>query len=441
MIRHFKALTVSLLSLASLSAVAQSTATTSSPYSRYGLGSLSPLVLPQNIAMGGIGVGTNNINGYNTVNPLNPASYSAIRLTVIDAGLYANLTTLSKTGSADQKNSNFRLNHVVLGVPVTKTSALSFGLMPYSELGYRYTQTLPRGYGSGSPADTNRIDNIYSGQGGLSKAHIGYGLKMFKHLAIGANVSYIFGDLKQYSSTELPELFGAFNTRQENSKSIGGVNYGYGLQYTIDLADDRRLILGYSGSAATKLNNNSSYVVSHYVKDYTNDAENSALDTTVNNQMMNGKIQLPSINRFGLSYQADGKFLLGADYHMANWSKFTVDGVSQGLNNTTGFNVGGQITPNSNSIRNYWALVDYRFGFHSEKTYATVNGQTINQYGATLGFGLPIPRNGSAYYKVNIAADLGRRGTLANALVRETYLNLHLSFTLNDRWFTKYKFD
>jgi hypothetical protein len=114
MIRFFRAFTVFLLSFAATAAWAQNTATTSSPYSKYGLGIPSASTLPQQTAMGGIGAGINSINGYNNVNFLNPASYSFIHLTVIDAGLYANFTTLSKTGVDDQKSSNFRFSHVGL---------------------------------------------------------------------------------------------------------------------------------------------------------------------------------------------------------------------------------------------------------------------------------------------------------------------------------------
>src|SRR3982751_102909 len=77
---------------------AQSTATTSSPYSRYGLGDINPMLLPQNTAMGGIGVATNTISGFFSINPLNPASNANIGLTVIDIGLYSKFNTLEKTG-------------------------------------------------------------------------------------------------------------------------------------------------------------------------------------------------------------------------------------------------------------------------------------------------------------------------------------------------------
>lgn len=441
MIRYFRALTVFLLSAAIVPAMAQSTATTSSPYSKYGLGLIDPILLPQNVAMGGIGAATNTINGYNSINPLNPASYSAIHLTAIDAGLYSNFVSFSKTGVPNQTSSNFRFSHVTFAMPVTHHSALSFGLLPYSELGYRYKQTLSRGYGSSSPADTNLTNNIYSGEGGLSKFYLGYGLNITKGLAIGANASYIFGKLKQYSSTEYPQLYGAFNTRQEVNNSIGGLNYDFGAQYTVNLSDEKHLVFGYSASASTKLNTQTSFIVSQYQVDASSGDENTAADTTVNRKNPYGKIQLPLIQHFGVSYQFDRKFLVGADYSMGNWSKLSINGVNQGLQNSQSINVGGQFNPNSNSLHSYWALVDYRLGAHFEKTYVTVNNQDIKQMGVTFGLGLPLPANGSSFYKINIAGDLGRRGTLSNGLIKESYFNLHLSFTLNDKWFQKYKFD
>lgn len=441
MIRYFRALTVILLSAATIPAMAQSVATTSSPYSKYGLGLINQGALTQNVAMGGIGAATNQINGFNNVNTLNPASYAAMRYTVIDAGLYSNMVSLSKTGQSNQTNSNFRFSHVTFGMPVSANSGLSFGLQPYSELGYKYKQTLSRGYGTSSPADTNLTNNIYSGEGGLSKFYIGYGIRPFKNLAIGANASYIFGKLKQYSSTEFPELYGAFSSRQEISNSIGGLNYDFGAQYTVNFSDERHLVFGYSGSASTKLNTQTTFLVSQYQLDATTGDENVAADTTVNRKNPVGKIQLPLIQRFGVSYQFDRKFLVGADYTMGNWSKLTIDGVNQGLQNSQSLNIGGQFNPNSNSIHSYWALVDYRLGAHFDKTYVTVNNNSIKQMGVTFGLGLPLALNGTSFYKVNFAADLGKRGTLSNALVKETYLNLHLSFTVNDKWFQKYKFD
>ena len=183
------------LAVIAIGAKAQSstTATTSSPYSRYGIGDYSSSLLPQNIAMGGIATAINRISGYNNINILNPASYGDINFTTIDVGIYSNINTVSQTGQTGATNANFRLSHVAFAIPTSKHSALSFGLVPYTELGYNYKQTLSKGFGTGSSVDTNAVNYIYSGEGGLSKAYLGYGYKIGKHLRLGANASYIFG--------------------------------------------------------------------------------------------------------------------------------------------------------------------------------------------------------------------------------------------------------
>ena len=438
MIKHIRFVIISFLFTATaLGVKAQSTATTSSPYSRYGLGDISPMLLPQNVGMGGIGVATNSINGFFAVNPLNPASYSSMKLTVIDVGIYGKFNTLEKTGQTSQKNSNFRLSHIAFGLPVSKRSAFSFGLMPYSELGYSYRQSDKLG--------TDTANYIYSGDGGLSKFYLGYGIGIGKHLSIGANVSYIFGNLKETQSTEIPTLPLVLNSRIEESNSITGLNYDYGVQYGIDFSPKRHLTFGYSGSASTKLNSVNSYIVSSYTRNASTGDEGVATDSLINRQQPSAKVLLPMINRFGISFQNDGKFLIGADYTMSNWSKLTVAGVNKGLRDSKTFNVGGQFTPNINSLSSYWSAVDYRAGFIYDQTYLNVNSGGVNnnikRYAATLGLGLPLRGSSTSFYKINMAAEIGRRGTLTNGLVKENYVNVHLSFTLNDKWFQKYRFD
>jgi hypothetical protein len=188
---------------------------------------------------------------------------------------------------------------------------------------------------------------------------------------------------------------------------------------------------------------NSPHKTATYVSSYftENGDEGVATDSLINRKDAKAKINLPQIHHFGVSYQYDGKYLIGADYSIGNWSDLTVAGVNKGLQNSKTFNVGGQITPNMNSLSNYFARVDYRFGVIYDQTYLYVNNTNIKRYAATFGLGLPLPRNNTAFYKINLAAEYGKRGTLTNGLVKENYINLHLSFTLNDLWFVKYKYD
>ncbi|MEN0053193.1 MAG: hypothetical protein AAGC65_05970 [Mucilaginibacter sp.] len=439
MIKYTRFLITFLFAVIAFAAHSQSTATSSSPYSRFGLGDIDPQLMPQNVAMGGIGVATNKIGYFNNINVINPASYGAVNLTTIDIGIYANFLTLNQTGSASQSNSNFRLSHVAFAIPVTKRSALSFGLLPYSERGYNYKNSV-KGSGVSSPADTNVTNYTYSGDGGLSKAYFGYGFGIGKHLLLGGNVSYIFGTLKDISTTEIPNLGGTINSKIEQSNSIGGLNYDYGIQYSFDFSETKHLVLGYSASASSKLNSTSSFIVSQYTNDASGN-EDIPLDSVISKQDPKSKIKLPQTNRFGISFQSDGKFLVGADYTMSKWSNLSIGGVNQGLTDSRTINVGGQYTPNIATLRNYLASVDYRLGGIYDETYMVVNNTRIKRYAVTAGLGLPLRPNNGSFYKINISTEVGRRGSLVNGLVRENYVNIHLGFTLNDRWFQKYKFD
>ncbi len=449
MIKYTRAFIIFLLAVTAFGAKAQSTqptATTSSPYSRYGLGDINPALLPQNIGMGGIATAINKISNYNNINVLNPASYATINFTTIDIGLSTSFLSLNQTnptgaGQLSSNNINFRLSHIAFAIPVTKRSAFSFGLLPYSALGYNYKQSFTRNGSSGTTGSVDTtINNIYSGNGGLSKAYLGYGVGLTKHLLIGANISYIFGNLTEYTSTELPNLTGALDTRDEHSNSIRGFNYDYGVQYSFDFGDTKHLILGYSASTSSNLNTTVSHVVSQYNYDPSGN-ENIATDSVVNQPGSKAKILLPRINHFGVSFQKDGKFLIGADYTTGKWSDLTIAGVNAGLQDSKTFNVGGQFTPDLNALHSIWLRTDYRLGLIYDQTYLDLNNTSIKRYALTFGFGLPLAPNNTSFYKINFSAEVGRRGTLDNGLIKENYVNLHLGFTLNDRWFQRFKFE
>jgi hypothetical protein len=449
MIKYTRVFITILIAFIAFGARAQSTATTSTPYSQFGLGDIDPGYLPQNVAMGGISTAINRINLYNNINPLNPASYGTINFTTIDAGIYSSFQTFNQTGQQASKNANFRLSHIAFAVPVSRRSALSFGLMPYSQMGYNNVQT-KTGFGSGSSVDTNKTNYISSGDGGLSKAYFGYGFGLGKHLLIGANASYIFGNLQQSNSTEFPNLYGVFNNEVQNTQSIRGVSYDYGIQYSFDFGEykTKHLVLGYSASANSSLSETDTYIVSQY--NYSSSgAKNVAVDSIKNAQGAKTSVKLPQINHFGISFQNDGHFLVGADYSTGKWSALTIGGVNPGFVDSKTYNIGGQFTPDINSLRNYFARADYRLGFMYNQTYLNVlNANSgiytnIKSYALTFGLGLPLAPNsvGTAFYKINVAGEVGQRGTVANGMVKENYFTLSLSFVLNDRWFQQFKFE
>jgi hypothetical protein len=439
MYKKINYITAVLVLLVSISVNAQ--VTTQSPYSRYGIGNIKGALLPQFRAMGGVSTAINKPTGYNFINMQNPASYANITLTTIDVGMSGTFTTLSKGGVKD-KSFNSTLSHVALAFPVTRRSAMSFGVLPYSELGYNFAEksTISSGSGTGNPASQN-VSNVYSGEGGLTKAYIGYGYQFGDHLRLGGNVEYLFGNMIENKGVQFDEDVAAYATRLQNKNSVGGISFSYGAQYDIRVGPKMSLNFGYSGSSPSTVNTTRTFLATKYLYDGTTGEDNVTVETIDSVSTGKSNLKLPLIHNFGIALQKDNKWVVGADFRMGNWSTFVINGNNQGLQNSYGGSIGGQITPDITSVNSYFKRVDYRLGFTYDKTYIKLSDNDVKQTAVTFGLGLPLASSmtSRAFYKMNITGEVGRRGTMVSGDLKESYINIHLGFTLNDKWFTRYK--
>ncbi len=427
---------VACLLMASFGAYAQTTV--QSPYSKFGLGNLKGSILPNQRAMGGISAGVFRSSYINTINMQNPASYAGINLTTLDIGMSGSFANL-KTNSLSENSFNSSLSHLAMAFPVTMKSALSVGILPYSELGYNFSNRMT----VGNSTDNNKtVDYLYSGEGGLSKAYIGYGIQFGDHFRVGANAEYLFGNLIQNRSTEYVNEAGAINSRDQLKNSVSGFNFTYGAQYDFRLGNKTSLVLGYSGSSSSKLNSEKSQYITIYNKDSQGN-ELSALDTLYSVENGKTNLKLPLVHNFGFTLVKENKWLIGADYRTGKWSDMSIDNVNQNLKDTYGFSVGGQFTPDISAINGYFKRVEYRLGVSYDKTYIQMNNQDVKQMAVTFGLGLPLqPAYArSSFYKMNVSAEIGRRGKVSNGLIQERYVNIHLGFMLNDKWFQRFRFD
>ena len=73
-----------------------------------------------------------------------------------------------------------------------------------------------------------------------------------------------------------------------------------------------------------------------------------------------------------------------------------------------------------------------------EQTGLVVNNESIEEFGISFGVGIPV---GRLFSNANLSFEWGQRGTTASNLVKETFLNVNISLSLNDRWFEKRKFN
>ena len=126
-----------LLTMVTGMAIAQNN--TNSPYTRYGYGDLSDQNFGNSKAMGGIAFG---LRDGAQINPLNPASYTAIdSLTFLfEGGVSLQNMNISGGGvKLNAKNSSF--DYLAMQFRLHRRLAMSIGLLPFSNVGYTVSDT------------------------------------------------------------------------------------------------------------------------------------------------------------------------------------------------------------------------------------------------------------------------------------------------------------
>lgn len=432
------ALGIGVLMLGFTEVKAQSS-TSHSPYSQYGLGQMREDLLPQTRAMGGISSGVRYQGGLPILNIANPASYSALNRTILDAGLYGNFTQLAKSGSTG-KTADFAFSHFAFGFSLNKQNGpkvggVSFGLMPYSDVGYNVKSA-------------RQIDNIpyqtsLVGEGGINKAYVGYGVSPFAGFSIGANAGFLFGNLFDKAMIQFPYEAGMYNTAETITQQIRGATFDYGAQYFKALGNKVNFTIGYSGSLNNTVNSKTTSLVTLTQTDATDpDGEQVAIDTSAFTPLSNRNLNLPLKHSVGFTLSKGINWSIGADFKYADWSKYHTEMGEPPLGKNIGIAVGGQFKPDATSLK-YLNLVDYRLGFRYNKTHISVDNHRISDMAITVGMGFPLPETnfGRTFSNVNVSAEFGQQGTMNNNLVRERYININLGFTINDAWFQRRSYD
>jgi hypothetical protein len=409
-----------------LKAQDKNSSSTSSPYSRYGIGTISSSSLGRGSAMGGIGIGTRY--GFQ-INAENPASYTAIDTMtfLMEFGVSSrnsNYESLTKKNGGNDIN----FNYLAFSFPLKKWWAAAFGILPFANKGYNILS---------NDVATNGSSTSINGSGTLSKAFLGNAFKIGNHLSVGINAWYLFGTLSDNYYMYFPNDGAAYDYMLQDQLSVHNFGITTGFQYSWTTKNKSSWTLG--AVFEPKQNMSAKYSILEDRALFRNSSTFNAIIDTINNQSNENGLKLPVSYGAGFSYSYKNKLVFGADVYHQKWSEAMFLGAtSPYMTNSTRYSTGLEITPDETSIRSYWSRAQYRVGCFYEKSYLTINGVQINGYGVTLGIGLPISRS---YSSLNLSAELGRLGTTDNNLIKESYAKFTLHLLLHDRWFNKRKFD
>lgn len=411
--------------LASWNASAQE----NSPYSRFGLGNVVPSQNVLNRAMGGVSAAYSDVQSINFVNP---ASYSKLRVTTFDVGLdFENRTLRVPNQTNSFRAKNMLVNYVQIGVPLNKKNwGLNFGLRPITRINYKINDNtrLPSG---------DSIQYQYEGSGGSYQAFAGTG-RSFGNFSFGINTGYFFGR-QEYQTRAIPLNDTVIFTP---AKVVSNTNFGNafisgGIQYAIAInkTDKKKswLRFGAYGTFSNTLNASRSVAQTTF----TNSPElgDITVDTISNLIDQSGSILYPAQFGGGILYEKVDKLMIGVDFEQTNWSQYRYYGNADQLRDSWLIRFGAQVLPNQFS-KKYWGRVNYRAGFYTGPDQVSPNGANLPQFGFTFGMGFPIPRGpySTQFTVIHTNFEIGSRGNRDNTL-RESIFRVSLGLSLSDIWF------
>ena len=419
-----------LSALTTMSAFAQSG--TNSPYSQYGLGDLADECVGFNKGMGGVGYG---FHKGNEVNPLNPASYASIdSVTMIfDGGLSGQITNFKEGGrKLNAKSGGF--DYITGAFRLIRHVGITFGVMPYSNIGYNYTASIPLDDGTA----TTKLTGTYKGDGGINQLFVGAGVQLFKSLSVGFNAAYIWGDLERTVKTSGSSYVNSL--QKEYNASISNYKLDFGIQYIQPVSAKDELTLGAVFSPGHKLNSDP------YCRIVSSNSSISKADTTTYT-ITNG-LEIPTSIGFGVAYNHDKKLRVGADFKYQNWGSIDFPELENNsyslrsglLKDSYKVNMGAEWIPNPRSTRSFFHHVRYRVGASFVTPYYYINGQDgPKELQLSLGLGVPIMNGYNNRSILNISAQWQHRS--ADNLITENTFRLNIGITFNERWFSKMKIE
>ena len=396
-----------------------------SPYSTFGIGDTYTQGYASSAGMADVGVSTSN--GF-SVNGINPALLVRNRVTFFEVGLVGVSRTLNQTNYEKLRSFGANINNLVFAFPASSKWTLTIGLRPLSTVEYKSTlyRKIPNSIYEGKYS--------YNGSGGLNRVVFGNGFQVGKSLNLGVEASYVFGNIRRSSETQL--LIGDSQDHlvaRNDRTSVGSLAFKWGAAYRLVLKKDQYLNFGAVADFKTNLSakQTSTFEITNL------SGLLVANPDTIRDKA--GSLTLPAHYRVGLSYEKWLKLVVSLEYDYQAWSQFrNIDQLTQSMTNTSGWHLGVDYIPRINSTK-YFQLVSYRFGVNYRNTPYLFNGQNPKDLSASIGFTLPIGK--SFGNSMNLGITGGRRGVIDNGAVQETYVRFNVGFSLSDRWFVKPKLD
>lgn len=398
-----------------------------SPYSLFGVGQFNGDAM--NVRLKGMGGVSNAVYGKGLINTANPAALAKMDSLafLFDAGVYFKTSSFSTSNKAEH-GSNASFDYVAMAFGLTDWWKTSLGVKPYSTAGYKMVvDSWEAGMGS--------YHTVFKGGGGLNQAFWTNAFRLGKHVSVGANAYYVFGDT-QTTTTIYPDSTYILGSRRGIDMMVSSFMFDYGLMFDTRIGSGMSLSIGLTYQQSVQLKGTQTIFIRSIMEEMDTDVE-YLIDTIAYGVNDHAKLTMPQGFGVGVALQKNNHWLLGADFNWTQWSHFAREGVTEELKDSWSVAAGFEYMPAYSSVSNYFRRAHYRVGGNFEHGFLYLNDHYINKIGVSAGISLPLPRSLS---KVNFTVEVGQYGTKQDGLIRENYLKFDIGVSVFERWFVKRKY-
>lgn len=426
-------LSILAISASALSLMAQTNGS-NSPYSRYGIGLLNDRAGANATGMAGTGIG---LRSGNELNPLNPASFSAIDSLsfLFDAGLSLQNTNLRENGQSINAH-NTSLDYITFGWRAAKNLGISGGLIPVSTIGYETSRTTTFSTSIGEQTQTS----TYYGDGGIHAVYLGAGWMPLKGLSIGANGGFMWGETTNAITATFSQS--TINTRERSYNShLHSYKLDFGLQYELPVHKNHTLTLGLTYGLGHTIKGSARYY----------DQQSSGSGMVGDTLIARNAYDLPHTFGIGLVWNYRERLRVGIDYTLSKWGDCRVPNL-ESVNGTNIYvptkgllkdqhkiAVGTEFVNRPDGLR-WHQRIRYRLGASIRTPYTSIDGQDgPTSYLVSFGAGIPILNSYSTRCLVNVGAQYECVKPKVAGMLKEHYLRLCIGISFNEMWFAKWK--
>jgi hypothetical protein len=382
-----------------------------SPYSILGIGDVDTRDYGRFFGSGSASLARRSEYAYNYANPasLTELPFKTMHFDVALRGRSSTFhTPFADTLTSPDKD--FVVKRVTMAFKLNNHTAFAFGLRPYSTVNYSFIQQV-------NILDGNTSYKKYvDGSGGINMVYFSLAHTLGQHVSVGLTGSWMFGSLvnkTQYLGDNI-----TLTILRKETDFYYGANLQGGLQWYPKWGRNWKHHFGFTAGLATNLHGQ---LYTEYLQDTTH---------VLTNWGPVHYFKLPMSYGFGYSLKIHDVLSISLDGNYYAWKQQTINYGNSYTAPSARVSLGVDYSFRKRAFGSVFERSYLAAGVVAEQHYIRILGNPLMDYAVSVGGGYLLSRK----MMLQAGIEVGRKGTLSQGQIQESYTQFMIGLTVKDIW-------